>query len=162
MDCGANDMTELRKRLVAVALEWERAFVNIPSITAVISEYDAAMLVGMSEAEYSLAMKGTTSVQRGYDFRHNGLRYQVKGTRPSGKPGSFITKVPGVTNYDWEKLVWISYNPQFEIQEAWVWDVDAYRGAFSHIKRLSPNHLRQGTTLGRFCKAKPALAVGED
>lgn len=148
-------MSDIRSRLVAVVLEWERAFVNAPSITTAISEYDAAMLLGMSEVEYSEAMKGATSVQRGYDFSHKGVRYQVKGTRSSGKPGSFITKVPGVSNYDWDKLVWISYNPRFEIQEAWIWDVDSYRIAFSKTKRLSPAHLRKGESLIRASAEKP-------
>ena len=40
----------LRQRLVAVALEWEREFVNAPSITSVISEYDASEAVLIQEA----------------------------------------------------------------------------------------------------------------
>jgi hypothetical protein len=140
-------MNELRNRLVSVALEWEREFGNAPSITTVISEYDAAMLVGLTELEYGQAMRGATSVQKGYDFKHNGVRYQVKGTRPSGKPGSTITKVPGVSNYHWDQLIWISYDPGFHIQEAWLWDVDPYRTAFEHVVRLSPSHLRQGRRL---------------
>ena len=140
-------MSELRSRLVAIALEWERSFVNAPSITTAVSEFDAAMLLGLSESEYSMAMQGAMSVQKGFDFKHNGIRYQVKGTRPSGKPGSFITKVPGVTNYDWDQLVWISYNPKFELQEAWLWEVESYRTAFQEVKRLSPSLLRKGKCL---------------
>ena len=137
----------LRKRLVDVALEWERAFVNAPSITTAISEYDAAMLIGLSESEYSQAMHGSTAVQRGFDFKHLGVRYQVKGTRPSGKPGSNITKVPSALNFDWDQLIWVSYNPGFQIQEAWQWDVEAYRKEFSEIKRISPIHMRKGKCL---------------
>ena len=140
-------MSDLRSRLVATALEWEQTFANAPSITTAISEYDAAILLGLSESEYSRAMHGATAVRKGFDFKHNGLRYQVKGTRPSGKPGSFITKVPGVANYDWDKLVWISYNPKFEVQEAWLWDVESYRTAFQEVSRLSPSHLRKGKCL---------------
>ncbi len=138
---------DLRQRLVSVALEWESAFVNAPSITTAISEYDAAMLLGLSEAEYSRAMHGSTSVQRGFDFKHLGIRYQVKGTRPSGKPGSKITKVPSALNYDWDQLVWVSYNPKFEIQEAWQWDVDTYKSEFENVKRISPSHMRKGKCL---------------
>lgn len=32
-------------------------------------------------------MTDMTAVQRGYDFKFNGARYQVKGNRPTGKPG---------------------------------------------------------------------------
>lgn len=137
----------LRSDLVRIALEWERAFANAPSITTAISEYDAAMLVGMSEADYAAAMKGSTAVQRGYDFQHQGRKYQVKGTRPSGKPGSVITNVPSARNYDWDYLVWVSYDTGYEIQEAWMWDVAAYRAAFEHVKRLSPTDLRKGQPL---------------
>lgn len=140
-------MIELRDRLVAVALEWERAYINAPSITTAISEYDSAVLLGLSDSEYSEAMKGSTSVQKGYDFKHKGVRYQVKGTRPSGKPGSKITRVPGVTNYHWDRLIWISYNPKFEIQEAWLWEVENYREAFHAVNRLSPEHMRKGMNL---------------
>jgi hypothetical protein len=140
-------MNEIRQRLVTIALEWEQTFVNAPAITTAISEYDAAMLLGLSESEYSQAMQGTTTVQKGYDFKHNGVRYQVKGTRPSGKPGSRITKVPGVNNYDWDQLVWVSYNPQYEIYEAWLWEVESYKANFSEVKRLSPTHMRQGKCL---------------
>ena len=36
----------LRAQLVACALAWESAFGNAPQITAVLSEYDAARLLG--------------------------------------------------------------------------------------------------------------------
>ena len=140
-------MSEIRQRLVAVALEWEKLFGNSPSITSAISEYDAAMLVGMTESEYSQAMRGATSVQKGFDFKYNGLRYQVKGTRPSGKPGSNITKVPSVTNFEWDCLVWVSYTPAFEVTEAWAWEVREYRNAFESVTRISPAHMRQGKRL---------------
>lgn len=42
---------KLRDKLVEVALEWQDSFGVAPQITSAISEYDAAMLVGMSEAE---------------------------------------------------------------------------------------------------------------
>lgn len=129
------------------ALEWERRFGNAPAITSVVSELDAAMLVGCSIDEYSRAMVGTTAVQRGYDFKFNGARYQVKGNRPSGKRGSAVTLVPKATNYEWDFLVWVLYNRSYEIEEAWLWDVAAYVAAFDSLKRLSPSHHRQGMKL---------------
>ena len=140
-------MHELRARLVTIALEWERAFGNAPSITSALSEYDAAMLLGLTQLEYSNAMQGSTAVQRGYDFKHNGVRYQVKGTRSSGKLGSKITKVPQATNFDWDELIWVTYNDKYEIQEAWLWDVGSYELQFKDLKRLSPLHMRAGKCL---------------
>lgn len=140
-------MNDLRQQLVATALEWERAFGNAPLITSALSEYDAAMLVGMTREEYSTSMQGMSSVKKGYDFKYNGDRYQVKGNRPSGKPGSFVTLVPKARNYEWDFLIWILYNPQYEIQEAWLWEVSAYKAAFDADKRLSPAHYRNGKLL---------------
>lgn len=140
-------MSDLRNRLVETALEWERAFGNAPAITTALSEYDAAILVGLSEDEYAQSMQGATAVQRGFDFRHQGQRYQVKGNRPSGKPGSKVSWVPKATNYDWDYLVWLLYNPRYEIVEAWLWDVAAYKAAFHETTRLSPVHMRTGVCL---------------
>jgi hypothetical protein len=137
----------LQERLVSVALQWEQRFGNAPAITSALSEYDAAMLVGLSESEYSSAMAGATTVRKGYDFKHNGKRYQVKGNRPSGKPGSFVTWVPKAANYDWDCLVWVLYDCRYVIQEAWLWDVEAYRSSFHEVERLSPAHHRGGRQL---------------
>lgn len=106
-------------RNLAVALEWERAFGSAPQVTTVLSEYDAARLVVHPIDSYSLAMQDPTAVQQGYDFLFNGARYQIKGTRPSGKRGSFVTNVPQARNYDWDDLIWVSYDTQYNIQEAW-------------------------------------------
>ena len=43
----------LRNNLVDVALQWQEEYGVAPSITSAVSEYDAAMLVGMKESEYS-------------------------------------------------------------------------------------------------------------
>lgn len=140
-------MHNLRQQLVDTALAWEGSFGNAPSITSALSEYDAAMLVGLKPEEYSMCMRGMTTVQKGYDFKHNGKRYQVKGNRPSGKPGSFVTWVPKASNYDWDLLVWILYDSKYEIQEAWQWEVSEYIAQFDAIKRLSPTHHRKGRRL---------------
>ena len=140
-------MKDLRSELVASALSWERAFGNAPQITSVLSELDAALLVGCSIEQYSALMQGATSVQKGYDFKFNGFRYQVKGNRPSGKAGSFVTLVPKAKNYDWDFLIWILYDSQFQIQEAWLWEVSAYKTEFDSVKRLSPSHYRKGKKL---------------
>src|SRR5438552_4634086 len=98
-------MNGLRDRLVETALTWEKTFGNVPHITAVLSEFDAALLVGCSVDEYAKCMRGVTAVRRGHDFEFKGQRYQIKANRPSGKPGSFVTWVPKAHNFDWDILV---------------------------------------------------------
>jgi len=137
----------LRDKLVKVALEWQEQYGIAPQITTPVSEYDAAMLIGFPEKEYSAHMQDKTAVSKGSDFTYKGIRYQVKGNRPSGKPGSRITKVPKATNYEWDILIWVRYNKYYVIQEAWQWNVEAYIEAFHDKKRLSPNDYRQGIQL---------------
>ncbi len=141
------NMQTLRQRLIQIALEWEQVFGNVPSITSVISEYDAAKLLGIDDATYSQIMQNSTSVQRGHDFIFQGLKYQVKGTRPSGKKGSKITKVPQAKNYEWDYLIWISYYPDYSISEAWMWNVKSYRAEFEAKHRISPLDMRKGIDL---------------
>lgn len=138
---------ELRNRLVATALEWERVFGVAPSITSAVSEYDAARLVGHTDETYGLACAERTAVSRGCDFIYNALRYQVKACRPSGKPGSKVTKVPEARNYDWDYLIWVLYDKNFVVQEAWQWEVAEYQAAFEGRSRLSPNDMRNGESL---------------
>lgn len=140
-------MHDLRDRLITVALEWECAFGNAPAITSTLSEFDAAILLGLTPEEYEECMRGATAVQKGYDFKYQSKRYQVKGNRPSGKPGSLVTWVPKAMNYDWDCLVWILYDSKYKIEEAWLWDVADYRNEFDVIKRLSPTHYRKGLQL---------------
>jgi len=137
----------LRSKLVQVALEWQDLYGVAPQITSVVSEYDAAMLVGMPEKDYSKYMEDKTAVSPGADFVFDGKRFQVKGSRPSGKPGSFVTKVAKATNYDWDYLIWILYNKEYVRQEAWMWDVDEYKNQFDEKKRLSPDDYRRGSKL---------------
>jgi len=89
-------------------------------------------------------MKTQTAVTKGHDFAHKEVRYQVKGNRPSGRQGSQVTLVGKASNYDWDQLIWILYNPIFEIQEAWLWEVNDYKREFSSVSLLRPNHMRKG------------------
>ena len=112
-----SDLPEhLRARLVAVVLEWERSFGVAPQITGAIAEYDAARLVGHSDASFAADCIGRTAVTKGADFSHNGLRYQVKANRPSGKPGSPVTKVAQAANYEWDRLLWLLYDRAYVLQ----------------------------------------------
>lgn len=137
----------LRDKLKGIALEWQKRFGIAPAITSTISEYDAAMLLGMSEDDYSNQMQTQTAVQKGHDFVFNGQRYQIKANRPSGKPGSKVTLVPKAKNYEWDYLIWLHYTTEYEIQEAWMWPVEEYVRAFDDAKRLSPSHYREGINL---------------
>lgn len=141
----------LRDRLVSIALEWQERYGVAPHITAAISEYDAATLVGFPEREYSRFMQGKTAVAKGSDFEYGGVRYQVKANRPSGKPGSRVTLVANAAKtarkHEWDRLVWILYDKNYEMQEAWQWDAKPYRQAFSENQRLSPEHYRNGVKL---------------
>ena len=126
---------KLRDILVDVALQWQASFGIAPSITSSISEYDAAMLVGMSEKEYSDYMRDKTAVAKGTDFVYRNIRYQVKAM------------VPKVSNYEWDRLIWILYDKDYVMQEAWEWHVEDYKMAFENKKRLSPEDYRKGHCL---------------
>jgi hypothetical protein len=141
------DHSSLRSRLVSTALDWERRFGVAPSITSALSEYDAARIVGHTDDSFSLDCTGRTAVTRGCDFRHEGVRYQIKANRPSGGPGSFVTLVSKAKNYHWDRLIWMLYNSQYEIQEAWEWDAASYEAAFHQKSRLSPTDMRGGRML---------------
>lgn len=139
--------TTLRIKMVKIALEWQKQFGVAPQITTPISEYDAAMLVGVSEKEYSNYMQNQTAVSKGSDFIYNNIRYQIKANRSSGKPGSKVTLVPKAKNYEWDILIWLLYDKYYVLQEAWQWDVDKYKEMFHEKKRLSPKDYRQGKSL---------------
>lgn len=139
--------SELRARLVETCLQWQDKYGVAPSITSALSEYDAAILIGCSDQQYSDYMQGGTAVRRGHDFVFDGLRYQVKANRPSGRRGSFVTWVPKPTNYEWDHLVWLLYDRQYNLLEAWRWPVAEYRRRFEQIERLSPTHMREGERL---------------
>lgn len=144
----------MRERIVALALEWQKRYGVAPSITPALSECDAAIfLVGMPEDEYSEYMKPRTAVSRGHDFEFNGEKYQIKAHRPSGKPGSAITNAGPVLKkdtatgrYKWNFLIWIRYNKDYQIEEAWMFSEACYGNEFGDRKggNLSPEDMRKG------------------
>lgn len=137
----------LRSQLVDIALRWQKKFGVAPAITSAISEYDAAMILGMKESEYSDYMEDKTAVAKGHDFIYNGRKYQIKAHRPSGKPGSKISNVGKAKNYEWDVLIWIRYNVEYEVEEAWTWDRQPYIENFASQKRISPVDMRRGRKL---------------
>lgn len=143
MTAAARD-SSIRARLVDIALEWERKFGVAPQITSAVSEYDAAHLVGHSDESFAADAAGRTAVTKGSDFTFRGLRYQVKANRPSGKPGSPVTKVGKAANYEWDRLIWLLYDRLYVLQEAWEWEVAAYREAFHDQAHVRPPDMRRG------------------
>ena len=142
-----NPAIDLRTRLVQVALEWEKYYGIAPSITTAISELDAALLFGMSLEKYRDDGQIRTAVTRGHDFVWDGLRYQVTANRPSGKKGSHVTLVSRKTTFDWERLVWLLYDRDYNLQEAWFFEASTYQDLFAGKKRLSPADMRHGNRL---------------
>ncbi len=143
----STNASELRSRLIEIALQWQDSFGVAPQITSAISELDAAILVGMTDEEYHLDCAARTAVTEGYDFKFGGCRYQVKANRPSGRRGSPVTLVAKAHNYDWDKLIWMLYDRGYTLQEAWEWNVDEYRIAFESRPRLGPKDMRRGRPL---------------
>lgn len=140
----------LRQQLVEVALQWERSYSVLPRVGDALSEFDAAMLVGHTPETFSKAMVGTSAVQKGFDFRWESTRYQIKHNRPSGKKGSKVTNAGNVaTNFEWDILVYVLYNEFFEIQEVWQWDVESYQKTFDSgsQKRISLKEMQKGKSL---------------
>ena len=138
---------QLRGLLVQVSLEWERRFAVAPRITDSIAEYDAAKLVGTSLRIGKGRKECDTAVTKGVDFRKGNTFYQVKSNRPSGKPGSRVTLVGKATCFDWDKLVWVLYDREYNIEEAWDFTRNKYRELFELKKRISPDDMRKGTKL---------------
>lgn len=138
---------DLRKQLVDMALKWQECYGVAPAITSALSEYDAAMLIGMSNKEYSSFMQNITAVTKGHDFIYKDIKYQIKAHRPSGKPGSKITNAGIARNYEWDILIWIRYNISYEIEEAWFWTRQQYIEHFDTKKRISPDDMRKGKKL---------------
>jgi hypothetical protein len=73
------------KTWLAIALEWQRRYGVSPAVTSTLSEYDAAVLVGHTPKTLAEDCALRTAVTRGTDFTFNGIGYQVKACRPSGK-----------------------------------------------------------------------------
>ncbi len=140
-------MSNIRNELISVALKWQILFGVAPGITSSISEYDAALLVGCSLESYSSQMQKVTAVRKGFDFELDGKKYQVKANRPSGKQGSKVTLVKKPSNYDWDYLIWILYDSNYKMQEAYRWKRNIFRKKFENVNRLSPTDIRNGEKL---------------
>lgn len=140
-------LAPLRDTLVSVALQWQARYGVAPAITSTISELDAALLVGMTDDEYAADCATRTAVTKGHDFVHHGVRYQVKANRPSGKPGSPVSLVAKAKNLEWDNLIWLLYNIDYTLAEAWMWNVEDYAREVTPLKYSRPVHMRAGHDL---------------
>ncbi|MGA2238797.1 MAG: hypothetical protein ABSG74_06270 [Candidatus Bathyarchaeia archaeon] len=138
---------QLRDFLAKVSLEWEKRFAVAPKVTGDLAEYDAAKLKGTSLSIGKGRDVSDTAVKKGVDFRYGNKGYQVKSNRPSGKQGSPVTLVQKAKNYNWDKLIWILYDRNYNIKEAWEHSRNSYRKRFENKKRLSPDDMRLGHRL---------------
>jgi hypothetical protein len=50
-------------------------------------------------------------------------------------------------NYDWDRLIWLFYDREFRLLEAWEWTVEEYRATLGALARLSQAHMRRGRRL---------------
>jgi hypothetical protein len=140
-------MPSLRDQLVNSILEWQEKYGNAPHITSTISEYDAARLIGMSEEEFAARERGGTPSSREFNFIYREKRYRVQGKRRfSDRPGSTaIHRKPA--NYEWDYFIWILYNKSYEIEEAYLWEVAAYKENFDQNDRMPLRDMRSGQRL---------------
>lgn len=141
----------IRDQLVQTALQWEKRFGFFPGqagITAAVSEYDAAMMLGLTEVNYIASIKGRSSVGRGHDFVFENKRIQVKANRPSGRPGSDVWNAgPKAKTKGWDILIYILYDKGYVMQEAYQFDRDAYETMFSNKESLRLEDMRRGTKI---------------
>jgi hypothetical protein len=147
----AKSVGTVRDQLGQTALEWEQHFGFFPGqagITAAISEYDAAMMLGHDEAGYIASIEGRSSVGRGHDFLFEGKRIQVKANRPSGRPGSAVWNAgPKVKTDGWDVLIYILYDKNYSVKEAYQFSADGYERMFSDKKALLLEDMRKGIRL---------------
>ncbi len=142
----------IRDDLVQTVLNWEDRFGFFPGqagITAAVSEYDAAMkFFGLNEDEYIASIPDRTAVGRGYDFKSNNKRIQVKANRPSRRPGAAVWNVGKKVKTDgWDILIYILYDEDYKIQEAYRFDRATYESMFTDGQSLRLDDMRHGVPL---------------
>src|SRR5438552_3823131 len=92
VDASTVTADTLRTTLVALVPEWEKRYGVAPFITAAVSEYDAARLVGHTPETFSLDCVGRTAVTRGTDFVATVFGIRSKLVGPAENP---VRSLPG-------------------------------------------------------------------
>ena len=138
------DGSSLRKKLVSVALLWQKEMGVAPAITPAIAEYDAARLIGCDYKGYCQDGLGKSAVRKGFDFKFQKKRFQVKASRPAQDTASCkVTKIGKPKNYNWDVLIWVLYNSKWDLVEAWMWGRRAFRKRYEDVEHIRPKHLKQ-------------------
>ncbi len=141
----------MRDQLVKIALQWEERFGFFPGqagITATVSEYDAAMMLGLSETGYINSVKGRSSVSRGHDFVFENKKIQVKANRPSGLPSSNVWNAGKKTKkIGWDILIYILYDKDYVMREAYKFDRNLYERMFSNKESLRLEDMKKETRI---------------
>jgi hypothetical protein len=142
----------IRDQLVQIVLKWEEMFGFFPGqagITAAISEYDAAIkILKHNEAEYKASIERRTAVGRRFDFEFNNEKFQVKANRPSRHLGATVWNAGRKVKTDgWDILIYILYDEDYEIQEAYQFDSETYERKFSDRTSLRLEDMREGKNL---------------
>ncbi len=114
-------VVNLRKSLVKNAINFEKKFHIIPSISSAISELDAMAIVGMSGDEIVKYAPKQKSRQKDFDFEYNGKKYQVKVDRQSITELSSVEK--GLNRHNsqvsiggkWDSIMWLQYNSDYRL-----------------------------------------------
>ena len=51
--------------------------------------------------------------------------------------------VPKASNYEWDRLIWILYDKDYVMQEAWEWYMKDYKMAFENQKKIISRRLQK-------------------
>ena len=155
----------IRDQLVQLVLEWEERFGFFPGqagITAAVSEYDAAMMLGHNEAEYIISVAGRSPVGCGHDFVFKNKKIQVKANRPGGRSGDTVWNAgPKMITGGCDILIYLLYNKDYVVQEAYQFDCNEYEEMFSNKKSLRLEDMRKGKRLPNICLNRVGDEMGD-
>ena len=147
VDASTVTADTLRTTLVALVPEWEKRYGVAPFITAAVSEYDAARLVGHTPETFFAGLRGS----HGSYSRHGLLlqRSSVSDQSLSAQRKTRFVHYLGAKSNELRmgSTGLASVCGEFQLLEAWEWYVADYQSSFDTIKRLSPAHMRTGRRL---------------
>lgn len=138
-----------REMLVDLACHWQDPLGVTPAVNYAVARYDAAALAGLAESR-------CRAVASGADFDHEGLRYQVIASRDP-EPA----RIPVVRRRGWDCLIWLVYDRDYALLEAWRCEGEALRARWGDSRVLGSDCLRLGEDLLREAQTSP-LTPGRD
>lgn len=126
-----------RELLVDLACHWQDPLGVTPAVNYAVARYDAAALAGLAEPR-------CRAVASGADFDHEGQRYQVIASRDP-EPA----RIPVVRRAGWDRLIWLVYDRDYALLEAWSCEGEALRARWGDSRILTSDCLRLGEDLLR-------------